>query len=63
MELKRGTIEELVKIIKKDYGVLITAEQANKLGASLLRLTRLAGAALARVSRRGDLNEIQQKNS
>ncbi len=48
MELKARTIEELKKIVEKDYGVFISNAEANKLGLSLLRLTRLATAALAR---------------
>jgi len=42
MELKKSTIAELRKIIEKDYGVLLSDEQLNEIGISLLRLTRSA---------------------
>ena len=48
MELKKTTIENLKKIIHQDYGVELSDEQANELGYSLLRLTKLAIVALAR---------------
>lgn len=42
MALKKSTTEKLKTIVEKDYGVLLTDEQTNELGATLLRLTRLA---------------------
>jgi len=41
MILKARTIKDLQKIIKRDYGVEISEEDAQELGGSLLRLTRL----------------------
>jgi len=49
MDLKTQTIEELKKIVKKDYGVLLSDGEVNELGSSLLHLTRLSLVALARV--------------
>lgn len=48
MELKKSTTESLKKIIYQDYGVELSDEQANELGYSLLRLTRITGVAFAR---------------
>ncbi|MDP8258816.1 MAG: hypothetical protein P9L90_05295 [Candidatus Aadella gelida] len=48
MKLKKQTTEELKKIIKNDYGVLLNDDEATELGSSLLKLTRLALTALAR---------------
>jgi len=42
MRLKAKTIKDFQKIIKRDYGQTISEEEANELGTSLLRLTRLA---------------------
>lgn len=48
MRLRDKTIKELQDIIKKDYGQKLSKEQASELGISLLKLTKLALAALAR---------------
>ena len=48
MELKTRTTEELKKIVEKDYGVLLSDNEANELGTSLLKLTKLTLIALAR---------------
>lgn len=42
MHLKKRTIQDLQIIIKRDYGQTLSEEEANELGISLLRLTRLA---------------------
>jgi hypothetical protein len=42
MDLKRNSLEELKTIIKKDYGVELNDENANRLGSSLLKLSRLS---------------------
>ncbi len=52
MELKTRTIEELKNIVEKDYGVLLSDEDADTLGSAILRITRLAAAAIARASER-----------
>jgi len=49
MNLKKQTIEKLREIIKKDYGVYLNNEEINKLGISLLRLSKLTCIAFARV--------------
>jgi hypothetical protein len=41
-------IDALREIVRRDYGVALTDEQAMDLGLSLLRLTRVALAASAR---------------
>ena len=55
MKLKKQTIKELKKIIKNDYGVLLNDDQAQELGISLLKLTRLALTALARADEKEKL--------
>jgi len=46
--LTQEAIKKLKEIILRDRGISLTDEQAEKLGVSLLRLTRLAVTALAR---------------
>ena len=48
MPLSDRSIKELQEIIKRDYGQTLSEEEANELGTSLLRLTRLALTAQAR---------------
>ena len=48
MHLKKRTIQDLQKIIKRDYGQTLSEEEANELGTSLLRLTKLALTAQVR---------------
>jgi len=48
MELKTQTIKELKQIVEKDYGVLLSDDEAKELGVSILKLTRLGLTALAR---------------
>lgn len=52
MRLKEKTIKELQDIIKREYGQEITEEDAQKLGGSLLRLTKLALTSQARAIER-----------
>ena len=52
MNLKSGTIEELKKIMNKDYHTKLTNDEAGELGLSLLRLTRL-----------GIINTVQKINT
>lgn len=42
MSLSEKAIKNLQKIIKQDYGQTINKEDANELGTSLLRLTKIA---------------------
>lgn len=55
MELKRKTIEELKKIMEKDYGVSLSDGEVNELGSSLLHLSKLALIALARADEKKTL--------
>jgi hypothetical protein len=48
VELSKKAKNELQEIISRDYGVWISDDEINQLGISLLRLSRLALAALAR---------------
>ncbi len=54
MRLKTKTIQDLQKIIQRDYGQILSEEEANELGTSLLRLTRLALNAQARAIEKAD---------
>lgn len=42
MKLKQKTTKELQEIIERDYGQKINEDEAQELGTSLLRLTKLA---------------------
>ena len=46
--LSKKAKDDFKKIIKKDYGADLTDDQAEELGVSLLRLTRVGLSALAR---------------
>ncbi len=48
MRLKKKTIQDLQRIIKRDYGQNLSKEEANEFGISILRLTRLGLTAQAR---------------
>lgn len=48
MEIKTQTINELKQIVEKDYGVLLSDDEAKELSVSILKLTRLGLTALAR---------------
>jgi hypothetical protein len=50
MNLKPKAMEELKEIMKRDYGASLSDSEANDLGCSLLRLTKIAGVALARAN-------------
>lgn len=41
MQLKKDSLEDLKRIIKQDYGVDLSDEDANSIGFSLLKLSRL----------------------
>jgi hypothetical protein len=62
MELKKTTIDELKIIINQDYGVDISDEQANDLGSSLLRLTKLSVLALARADEKDSSIQAKGRN-
>ena len=42
MPLSDRSIKELREIIKRDYGQILSEDEVNELGTSLLRLTKLA---------------------
>ena len=48
MHLKKRTIQDLQRIIKRDYSQTLSEDEANEVGISLLRLTRLGLTAQAR---------------
>lgn len=50
MELSSKARKELQQVIQRDYGVRLTDVEANQLGVSLLRLTKLAQAPRANTS-------------
>ena len=54
--LSKKAKDELKQIIKKDYGSDLTDDQAEELGVSLLRLTRVGLSSLAR-----DIDEKEKK--
>ena len=54
MNLPQKAIQELQTILERDYGQSINAEQANEFGVSLLRLTKVAVAVLARKNTKSD---------
>lgn len=62
MELKKITKENLKKIIHQDYGVELSDEQANELGYSLLRLTRLTGIAFTRAEEKNSSVQARERN-
>ena len=64
MHCDKKAIQDLKEIALRDYGVSISDEQADELGVSLLRLTRIAVVALAQASkevanqRQDEINKI-----
>jgi hypothetical protein len=58
MRLKKKTIEDFQKIIKRDYGQILSEEEVNELGTSLLRLTKLALTAQARAIKKADKQKL-----
>ena len=52
INLKKQTIESLKKILEKDYKIYMSETEANELGVSLLRLSKLALIGLARAKER-----------
>ena len=56
--LNKKATDELKQILKSDYGQNISTEQAEELGASLLRLTRVGLSALARKHEKEEKKKI-----
>ena len=69
--LPSKALHELKELIARDYGVLISDDQAQELGVSVLRLTRVALAVRAReldsrarkVERPTDLSDNHEKTT
>jgi hypothetical protein len=61
MSLKKTTIEELKRIMTKDYHIKLTDEEASELGLSLLRLTRISIITTAQeISMKAKDHQIQE---
>lgn len=61
MNLKGRTIEELKKIMSKDYHIKLTNDEAGELGLSLLRLTRLGIINTAqKINTKAENHQIQE---
>jgi hypothetical protein len=64
VELKdKKVLDDLKEIIHRDYGVFLTDNQAEQLGLSLLRLTRLSLSALARAEERRSSAQARECSS
>ena len=61
--MKPKAIKDLQEVIRRDYGATITTEQAQELGASLLRLTRVGVTALARAEDKKLSVQAREENS
>jgi hypothetical protein len=61
--VKPKAIEELKNIISRDYSREISEDQARKLGLSLLRLTRIGVAVLARADEKNSSVQAREENS
>lgn len=61
-KLSAGSIQKFKIIIKHDYGIDLTDEEANRFGFSLLRLSRFAITALYESDEKQN-RESSQKNS
>ena len=48
MKLKKKTTQELKRILRTDYGLLINDKKAQEIGISLLKISRLALVGQAR---------------
>jgi hypothetical protein len=63
MQSSNKAFLKLKEIIHRDYGVSISDEQAQELGNSLLRITRIAVAVLARVEENHSSIRARESNS
>ena len=61
MRLKTQSVKELQAILKRDYGRDVSEEEAQKIGASLLRLTRIAIRTMASLEE-GDAASVAPGN-
>jgi hypothetical protein len=51
MDLPKKALKQLQSILEKDYGQKVSDKDANELGVSLLRLTRVGLGVMARVKK------------
>lgn len=63
MTFKPKTIQELKEIMFRDYGATLTDEEAQGLGLSLLRISKLASVALARADEKNLVHSSERKTS
>jgi hypothetical protein len=63
MTFKPKAIQELKEIMLQDYGATLTDEEAQGLGASLLRISKLASVALARADEKRLVHSSERKTS
>lgn len=61
--LPAKALQELKRIIARDYGVAISDDQAQELGITLLRLTRVGLSALARANAQTAFVQAREENS
>lgn len=62
-KLSKKQIETLKEIMLRDYGVHLTDEEAQGLGVSLLRVSKLASVALARADEKKLVHSSERKTS
>jgi len=63
MTFKPKAIQELKEIMFRDYGATLTDEEAQGLGLSLLRISKLASVALARADEKELVHSSERKTS
>ena len=63
MTLKPKATQELKEIMLRDYGATLTDEEAQELGLSLLRVSKLASIALARADEKELVPSSERKTS
>lgn len=63
MILKPKATKELKQIMLRDYGVNLSDEEIQNLGASLLRVSKLASVALARADEEELVHSSERKTS
>jgi hypothetical protein len=61
--LNRKQIDTLKEIMLRDYGATLTDEDAQSLGVSLLRVSKLASVALARADEKNLVHSSERKTS
>lgn len=59
MNLPRKALKELQQILEKDYGQKLSDKDANELGVSVLRLTRVGLAVLTRLNKKAEIAPVR----